>query len=155
MEHRSVRLAGLSDIPKILDMAKRLYSDSTYSVLSFDLNKAREGIEKFIVENGKEFMVIVSYEGDTIVGALAAYSFQPLFSNDRVAVETLMWLEPDHRTSVRGNDLLDAYEYWAKAAGCKIAQYGLLSSADQRLSKLYERRGCSYGESVYFKILGE
>src|SRR5690554_5026836 len=139
-DHRSVRIATLNDVPKIMEMAETLYKQSTYSYIDIDLSKARESIEKFIVENGKEYMVLVSYDGDEVVGVLAAYAFSPLFSKDKIAVEALLWLEPDYRTNARGNDLLDAYEYWAKLVGCKILQYGLLASADPRLGKLYERR---------------
>lgn len=151
--HKTLRHATLADVPILVDHAYKLYQQSTYSYVSWDRDRAQQMIEKAIVEGGKDFLVLLSYDGDKIVGGVMAYAFEPLFSRERVAVESYLWLDEEFRTSRRGSELLDAYEYWCKLVNVKIAQVGLLASADPRMAKFYERRGYRVGETVYYKEL--
>lgn len=150
-EHSTLRHATLDDVPVIVEMARTLYASSVYSEISIDTAKVRQMLEKFIVEGQQNFLVVLSHDEGKPVGVLAAYAFQPLFSNDKIATEVLLWLEPEHRNTKRGKELLDAYEYWAKLIGVKVVQYGLLSSADPRLASFYERRGAFSAENIYYK----
>lgn len=151
----TLRHATLEDIPYIIKMGQNLYKDAgkTYQAFEVDLPRTKEMLEKFIIEGQENFLVLISHDKGTPVGAVAGYVFQPLFSRQRIATEVLLWLEPEYRTTQRGNELLDAYEYWAKLVGASLAQYGLLSSADPRLGKLYERRGAYPAEVTYYKEL--
>lgn len=152
-ETKTLRHASLDDVPKLMEMGRTLYTDSSYSLFGLDPARAQQMLEKFIIEGQEQFLVLISHDEGRSVGALAAYAFSPLFSSDKVATEVLLWLDPEYRTGHRGNELLDAYEYWAKLVGCRAAQYGLLSSADPRLARLYERRGAKETERVYLKEL--
>ena len=154
-EHKTLRQATLNDTELLVKHAFNLHQKSTYNYVSWDEDKAKQAIEKAIVEGGRDFLVLLSYDEDKIVGGVMAYAFAPLFSSDRLAVESYLWLDEEYRTSRRGNDLLDAYEYWCKLVDVKIAQVGLLASADPRMAKFYERRGYVLGEKVYYKILGD
>jgi GNAT superfamily N-acetyltransferase len=149
----TLRHATLGDVDAILDMAKRLYEGSVYETISVDYVRARQMLERFIIEGNKEFLVMLSHDKGKPVGVIAAYAFQPLFSSEKVATECLLWLEPEYRTSARGKELLDAYEYWAKLIGVSVVQYGLLASADPRLAAFYNRRGAVEVEKVYYKDL--
>lgn len=149
----TLRHASLDDVPKILQMSKDLYESSSYKRIAVDYTHARVMLEKFIIEGNKDFLVMLSHDNGKPVGVIAAYVFQPLFSSEKVATEVLLWLEPEYRTPSRAKELLDAYEYWAKLVGAAVAQYGLMSSADPRLSKFYERRGAEEVERVYYKDL--
>lgn len=147
----TLKHAGLDDIPSILEMAKKLYRGSSYERLSLDLDRARQELERFIISGKKDFMVVLSHDEGKPVGVIAAYAFTPLFSREKVAVEALLWLDPEYRTSSRGKELLAAYEYWAKLVGVSIVQYGLLSTADPRMALLYERNGCIEAEKIFYK----
>lgn len=152
-DHSTLRHATLNDVPLLVKHAYNLYAQSTYSYVSWDESRAREAIEKAIIEGGKDFLVLLSYDNEKIVGGVIAYAFNPLFSSERVAVESYLWLDEEYRASHRGSELLDAYEYWCKLVDVKIAQVGLLASADQRMAKLYERRGYELGEKIFYKKL--
>lgn len=149
----TLRHAGLNDVPAIVEMGRKLYEGSVYSTVKADYTRSREMIEKFIIEGNQNFLVMLSHDEGKPVGVIAAYAFQPLFSSERIATESLLWLEPEYRTSKRGNELLDAYEYWAKLIGVSVVQYGLLASADPRLGDFYRRRGCVEVERVFYKDL--
>lgn len=147
----TLRKAGLNDIPVLLDFGKKLLEDSTYSQAGFDEDVSRYNLERFILDDGKQAMVLLSMDGDKPVGTIVAYNFQTLFSKQKVAVECVWYLEPEYRTIPRATDMMEAFEYWAKQTNCFVAQYGLLQSADPRLAKLYQRRGCTKVEEVYYK----
>lgn len=151
--HNTLRQATLNDVPLLVEHAYNLFKQSTYNYVSWDEAKAREMIEKAVIEGGKDFLVLLSYDKEDIVGGVMAYAFEPLFSKERIAVESYLWLDEDYRSSRRGQELLEAYEYWCKLVDVKIAQVGLLASADQRMAKFYERRGYKIGETVYYKEL--
>lgn len=147
--HPTLRHAGLNDIPKIIDISQKLYQKSGLTMFNVDRKKAIETLEEFIITGQTEYLVLLSVLGDDIVGVLAAYAFKPLFSSDKLAVECLWWLDEEHRTTRRGLDMMNAYEYWARMIGCKAAQYGVLATSPRGLEKLYLKRGAEFTESVY------
>jgi GNAT superfamily N-acetyltransferase len=84
------------------------------------------------------------------VGLLAAQIITPHFSNDRVAMEWLWYVEPEYR----GKDsiqLLKAYLYWAfDVMKCDHATMSTLDSAlADKLHKLYTKIGFSKQENTY------
>jgi GNAT superfamily N-acetyltransferase len=149
----TLRHATLDDVPQLLDVAFHLYEASPYLDLVADRDKCRQVMEAFIIHGNKEHLLLVSHDGDEIVGLLMAFIHKPLFSNDTMANECLMWLEPEYRSVGRSKELMDAYEYWAKLVGAKVAQYGHLSTVDERIGALYKRRGAKPIEQTYFKVL--
>lgn len=148
---KTLKIAGLNDIPAILEMAKKLYEGSPYAALALDLVQAREQLEKFIIKGGQDYLVVLSHDEGKPVGVVAAYAFRPMFSSEKVAVESLLWLEPEYRNGRRGKELIEAYEYWAKLVGVSIVQYGLLSSADPRMEAFYKRIGATEAERIFYK----
>lgn len=148
----TLRYATLKDVDSILDMARELMKEGPYPD-EFDEKYIRKIIEQFIITDNSKQILVVSVDEDRVVGVLAAYHFRPLFTPKRMAVEPLMYLHPDYRTSKRGAELLDAFEYWAKRAGARSVQLGRLVATDPRIQALYKRRGYKVTEEVYFKEL--
>lgn len=153
MSHPTLRFAGLNDIDDILVLAKKLYHGSPYASLTINEEKIRGLLEKIIVEGGRDYLVLLSYDGDRTVGVLVGHAYEPVFSTDKVAIEMLWYLEPEFRNGVRGRDMMDAYEYWAKGVKAKVVQYGLLSSSPEGMASLYKRRGLDRVEQIFQKVL--
>lgn len=151
--HQTLRHATLSDIPELMALSEKLIVGSPMELIGYDLPKIREQLEYFIINSGVEHLVLVSYDGDKIVGVLAAYAFEPIFSNTRIACEVLWYLSPEYRKGRRGIEMMDAYEYWAKLVGCKVVQYGWMISSPQGMKPMYERRNAKLFEEVYCKVL--
>lgn len=152
-DHKTLRHAGMKDIPYVIEFGKKIWYESPYARFTVDEKATREQIERFIIEGQEDYLVLLSHDEGKPVGTLVAYAFKPLFSSDKAAVEVCWWLEPEYRTSKRAIEMMDAYEYWAKLVGCKVVQYGLLTSSPQRMTKLYEKRGAKLAETVYHKEL--
>src|SRR5690606_40948940 len=107
----TLRLASLDDIAYLMDLSKELYKTSGWDMIPVDYVKGRRMFEKFIIEGHKDALVLISHDKGKAVGVLAAYAFTPLFSNSRVAVECLWYLDPAYRGK-RGVEMKEAYEYW-------------------------------------------
>lgn len=148
----TLRLASLDDIPYLMELSKTMYETSGWDMIPVDYVKGRAAYEKFIVEGQKDALVLISHDKGKPVGVLVAYVFTPMFSNSKVAVECLWYLEPEYRGR-RGFKMKEAYEYWAKLVGADFCQYGVLSTSPEGLEKLYERDGMSCSEKIFMKKL--
>lgn len=151
VEHKTLRHATLNDIPYCIELAKKLAKGSPIEAIDINVKKVREKLEAFIINAGRDFLCLVSYDGDKVVGVIAAYAFEPLFSDDKIACEVLWYLEPEYRKGRRGIDMMKAYEYWANMVGCKVVQYGWLASSPEGMKKLYELTGAELSEQIYYK----
>jgi len=83
-------------------------------------------------------------------GVLMACAFEHPFGAGRIAKETVWYVTP----SARGRGaikMLDAYEAWARSAGCVSA--GMASLVTNDVSSLYERRGYDAVETHFMKPL--
>jgi hypothetical protein len=151
--HKTLRHATLDDIPWIITEASKEFQESPYIEFGVNRAKARQLLEKLIIEGQENGVVLLSYDGSKIVGCLAAYAFSPLFSTNRIATECLWFLSEEYRKTARGLDMMKAYEYWAKLVGCTHVQYGLLSTSPERMKSLYDRTGAKMTEQIFTKRL--
>lgn len=85
------------------------------------------------------------------VGMLMAYADKPIFSDDKIAAELAWYILPKERKGKGGLMLLAAFEYWAKKIGCKAIQMNHLNN--DKIGRLYERRGYKKTEEIYLKWL--
>lgn len=88
--------------------------------------------------------------GDEPQGVLMAVAIEHPFGMGRISSESLWFVSPAARGR-GGFKMLDAYEAWAKAQGCRYA--GIVSLTENDVSKLYERRGYSAIETHFMKPL--
>ena len=148
-----IRHATLNDVPEMLELARVLHGMARFEELPFDEDKTRAGIEKFIIGDKKTYVSLVSIEDDKVVGVLIAYCMEPLFSTKKVAIEVLLYMVPEYRSSHRGDQLIQAYEYWAKLVGASRAIGGFMYGMDERLEAFWRRRGYQDLEKLYAKDL--
>lgn len=150
--HETLRHATLEDTQEILRLGREAFKDLP-SVFRLDTKKAVALIERFIVDGPKEdLFVLVSYDGDKVVGAIGGYAFEPLFSTQKVATECFWFLEKEYRGGRRALDMMEAYEYWARLVGCDAIQYGMFTEGVD-LSGIYDKIGAKLVEKIYIKEL--
>lgn len=85
-------------------------------------------------------------------GILMAHAFEHDFGPVWIAQERLWWIDPAHRGGTAASRMLDAYENWAAARGCRFAGMAGMGS-DPVVMKLYERRGYRDAETHCLKVL--
>lgn len=151
-KHSTLRFATLEDIPELLRLGRLAFQDLP-EVFKMDVEKSKVLIEKFIVAGAQEdYLLLLSYDGDKVVGAIGAYAFEPMFSSQKIATECFWYLEEDYRGSRRALEMLEAYEYWAKLVGCVAVQYGMFTQGVD-LSGVYNKIGAGLVEKIFIKDL--
>lgn len=93
------------------------------------------------------------YEVDDVPqGILLAHAFEHDFGPVWIAQERVWWIDPAHRGGTAAMRMLDAYEAWAAAQGCRFAGMAGMGD-DPAVMKLYQRRGYRVAETHCLKAL--
>jgi len=144
-----VDVASLNDLNRLI-MYAEIFQKESGTKINFDYTKV-ENTFRLALANKNEYLVLVLRDDiDFVVGVLAAQVITPHFSNDRVAMEWLWYVDPSYRSS-KSIQLLKAYLYWAfDVMKCDHATMSTLDSdlAD-KLHKLYTKIGFSKQENTY------
>jgi GNAT superfamily N-acetyltransferase len=140
-----VRHAALTDVPRILFLLRRFHAAGDFD-FTFDAPRMEQFAKASIAGANTGCFVV----GDPVAGVLIAHQGES-FAGFRFAEELLVWVEPDARGS-SWQDLLDAFETWARAGGCSriklSAQQSLRPAA---MARLYRRSGYQPCETVFIK----
>jgi GNAT superfamily N-acetyltransferase len=150
----TLRLASHNDWDDIKRLCADFHKASPYGDFPVDNDKVEVLIEKLLTD-GQHISIILLANDDThgTVGILAATTGEILFNREKLAQEILWWIDPEHRKSRHGLELLKAYEYWAHKIGCTAIQMSsLYDPARHTLDKLYTKRGFTQTEQAYIKV---
>lgn len=88
--------------------------------------------------------------GERVDGVLMAYAYEHPRGYGLCAAESDFYIRPAARGR-HATKMLDAYEKWARALGCKAVNMASLTSFD--VSPLYRRRGYEPAETHFIKYL--
>lgn len=106
---------------------------------------------KNMISSGRG-VIIGSFDGETITGALGAVMAPDLNNDQLLATECFWFVFPQYRG--HGIRLLTEFERWAKAAGARrAAMVHLQRLQPESLGALYERMGYEKIETNYLKEL--
>ncbi|MDG9783877.1 GNAT family N-acetyltransferase [Metapseudomonas otitidis] len=145
-----IRTATYSDIQRLIELGTLLHSISSYSQVSFDAEKAGRFLAHLIED--KHGVVFVSEKEGVVVGGLAGGITDEWFSNDLVAYDFSVFVEPAHRNGFIAIKLLRAFESWAKAMGAVRVHMGIGTSMHVKgTSELYEALGFSFFGPMFVK----
>jgi hypothetical protein len=134
-------MAALEDVPDMVRMGARMHSMSPWSGRPFDPDATANMMAGLIASPDG----VLLWTGEAMLGGLIVPIY---FGGGRVAQE-LFWF-----ADRGGLALLTAFEAWAKDKGADVivmASLALGPEADERLGRLYERRGYKIRERHYAK----
>ena len=149
-----IRFAALSDRDRIVALLKASRDaagfdrasgfcfpyDAAYAVRLFAGHIARA-----------DALCIVYVPEEIPQGVLMAIAHEHPFGAVKIARETVWWVDPAHRGSAAMR-MLDAYEAWAHAQGCRfVGMVGM--GEDPDVGKLYRRRGYTAAELHFLKAI--
>lgn len=136
-----LKLATQEDLPVLVDMAEKFAKSTEYAEY-LPTDHLQDVIRYFL--GGQDRIIIMHGNDGMLAGMLAPL----MFSKTMIANEVAWWVEPDKRKSKIGAELLEAFEYWAKMIGAKFVQ---MSSLDESVGSLYEKKGYKLYERAYMK----
>lgn len=153
MSKKSLRLATIDDYETVYRMVKAHWDHGPYKTAPFSPEKVHQKIMHFLSNQGTEYIVIFGCINDLPVGMIAASVILPEFSDERMAVEHVWWVDPEHRKSRVAFDLIKAYQYWAdKKANCRMKHLALFEiPGRERIAKYYQREGFTPTEQTFIK----
>lgn len=143
-----LKLLTESERAAALRMATDFFNASHYKQYGIDTDEVNDLITTFIADRAEKTCYILMVDEEP-VGLLAALAAKNQFNKFKITAELIWWIDPGYRNFRHSTLMLDAYEYWAKEV--QKAQICQLACLDEKLHKLYTRRGFTRGEFAYMK----
>lgn len=145
----SVRTAAEADIDEILRLARAMHAESPrYRNLPFSEARTEEVARRLIA--APEAVVLLAETAEGVVGVLAAFVAEHIFSDVLYAADVAVFVEPIHRGGTAAVRLLHAYEAWAKGLGVRESVLGVSTEVTEaRTVSMYQRLGYTvFGTNV-------
>lgn len=141
-----MKIATPDDFEEVKEMAMKFMATTGYTEYSDE--ETISNLINTILTGKQNEMIILLKPG---IGFLAGMSSPFVFGPHLLASEIAIWINEDKRGNREGVELVEAFEYWAKnVAGCTIVT---LTSLDDSVGKLYEKKGYKLYERAYMKEL--
>lgn len=139
-----IRIATPEDYKSALEMAIKFADSSPYKDLCDP--EVIGSIVKVFIESDPSEKIILLYEDK---GFLVAAITQFHFGTTKVATEVAWWVDPEYRAQGIGDQLIEAFEFWADKLGCKVKT---LAFMDKDLSKYMKKKGYEPYETAHYKM---
>lgn len=139
-----VREAVPGDFPAILEMGRRFHEFSPWRDRPFSDEATLAMLQR--ITDSEDAVLFTN--GTGILGGVVA----PIYFGGGKVAQELFWF-----ADKGGRELLDAFEAWAKergADGILMISLALDERTDQRMGKIYERRGYRLRERNFYKEVG-
>lgn len=134
-----IRPATLADIPRLIELGRLLHEFSSYAALRFVPTRVAETLEKLI---GGEGVVFVSERDGVVVGGLAGGLTQHWFSDELVAFDYSLFVDPQARNGITAAKLVAAFVEWGRLRGARTVCMGITTGLDvERTARFYRALG--------------
>ncbi len=140
-----VRIATIDDLDICSRMALEFIRKTAYA-LFYDEGRVVALVKEFLQSNPSEKVILLWEDKGMLAGAKVPF----IFGTDTMATEVGWWVDPSHRGTKVGLELLKAFEYWATKTGCKFIT---MVSIDDSLDKFYEKNEYKLYERAFLKVL--
>lgn len=146
-----IRAARHSDIPRIIELGTILHATSSYSSMAFCPDKVA-GFMAFLIDGGGVVFVAEVY--GVVVGGMAGGVTDQWFSNDLIAYDYSIFVEPGRRNGIIAMRLIRAFEEWARIMGAKQLHMGIGTSVNvEGTTRLYQSLGLNHYGPLLMKEL--
>jgi ribosomal protein S18 acetylase RimI-like enzyme len=147
----TIRPAHETDLPEAVAMAARFYATTAYTGIADFNPDSAEKLGRLLLDQG---VLLVAERDDKLVGVIGLVIAPFPFNETRkTAHEVLWWVEPEHRDSGAGVELLREMVQACQYRGATAIQMLCLATSPPQAAALYERMGFIHSESSYLKVL--
>ena len=134
-----IRPAKHSDVPRLIELGTLLHATTSYSTMSFCPDKSAVFLHELI--NGQGVVFVAEVRGEVVGGMAGAVTYQ-WFSNDLIAYDYSLFVEPSKRNGVIALRLIQAFKEWARLKGAKQIYMGIGTGVSvEGTTRLYESQG--------------
>ena len=140
-----IRIATKEDLDQVLDLAMKFVNNTPYKDLA-DKGTIEIVIYKLLSAPNEESIILLDEGKGFLAASITPF---PFGWNTLVATEIAWYVEPEHRKSGVGDQLVEAFEYWADKLGVKVKT---LAFMDKDLSKYMKKKGYVPYETAHYKM---
>ena len=134
-----IRPAKHSDVPRLIELGTLLHPTTSYSTMNFCPVKSAAFLHELI--NGQGVVFVAEVRGE-VVGGMAGGVIDQWFSNDLIAYDYSLFVEPSKRNGVIAVRLIQTFKEWAKLKGAKQIYMGIGTGVSvEGTTRLYESQG--------------
>ena len=147
-----VRLATTADLDAVADMGAVFIARTRYAWFVNPTHDELRSTLTLLLEHGRIWVA----EIDGVVCGFLAAVLQPVWFSprNRVALETVWWMDETHRGRPEGVRLLLEFERWAKAEGAQaICMSDIVLEGDSAAERILARLGYQVTERTFVKGL--
>lgn len=144
-----IRSGTYQDISQLLELGRRMHSESVYSFLPYDDEKVRRLIITFI-EEPDTYCGFVAEDNGKIAGMIGAFIIDYFFCNERLVSDMVLFIDKPYRRGLTSARLILRLKQWAVAQGARELALGASSGIKvEKIGRLYERLGFTRVGGLY------
>ena len=134
-----IRPAKHSDVPRLIELGNILHATSNYASMNYSPEKSANFLHDLI--NGAGVVFVAEVAGE-VVGGMAGGLTDQWFSDDLIAYDYSLFVEPSKRNGVIAVRLIQTFQEWAKIKGAKQIHMGIGTGVNvEGTTRLYESQG--------------
>lgn len=134
-----IRVATISDMPRLLELGQMLISESALSRFKFDFGKASDSLANIITGGG---VVFVAEQDGEIIGGFAGGITELWYSREKIGFDYSLFVQPGRRNGLTAIKLVTAFEAWASELGAVELHLGISTGVNiDGTTRLYEHLG--------------
>ena len=148
-----VRYATHDDINEGVALGKMMWAESKYNSVEWDTEKAKRFVSHHMDSNDN-FSAVAVDDKDKIMGFCLGYLTEFFFSHEKVACDSVWFVDPSKRGGVAGARLMKFFEKWAEDNGASEIRPAISSGVMIERSKIllehlgYEHVGYAFVKQI-------
>ncbi|TWC18119.1 acetyltransferase (GNAT) family protein [Pseudomonas sp. SJZ085] len=146
-----IRPAKHSDVPRLIELGTLLHDTTSYASMNFSPEKSATFLHSLI--NGLGVVFVAEIDGQ-IVGGMAGGLTDQWFSDDLIAYDYSIFIEPGRRSGITAVRLIKTFEQWAILKGAKQLHMGIGTGVNvEGTARLYQSCGLNHFGPLMMKEL--
>lgn len=146
----TIRQATQDDVLDVFKMCIAMHQETQFK--AFELNPLKM-VNSISAWAGGAMLLVAEKVTETareLVGMMVASVFEPWYSQEKMAVEELLYVKPEYRGGRAAFMLVREFVTWAGRSGAKHIRAGASTGTGDAAEKLYRHFGFEYVGGNYF-----
>jgi GNAT superfamily N-acetyltransferase len=133
-----IRPATFNDLPRLIELGEAMHGESRFKAMRFSQQKV-EAMLRRLMERG--FVAVAERDGE-IIGGFAGMLEEHWFSEDTLATDLALFVEPGRRGGFAAAALVGAFLDWARRRNPTIIDIGVNTGVrTHETARLFEKLG--------------
>lgn len=146
-----IRTATEQDLPVLIALGESMHQESRFRSILFVPEKLEITLRSLMQSGG---CVLVAEQSGKIVGGFAGGVCEYFFSNEKMAGDLALFVDPDRRGGIIAAALIKRFIEWSRDSGVKNVELGVSTGVHpEATGALFERLGFARQGGLYLMEL--